>query len=280
TAAGARELASRLASPLTDVVALNARLDTVAYLADEPRLRQTLREELKATPDLARALARLALGRGGPGDLGAVRDAIHSANALAETLSGAGAALGLPQELSTIAQRLGAAPAQVADSLAAALADSLPVNPRDGSFTREGANADLDEHRRLRDGSSWRRALPTGRRSRQRAQLWPSSITNPPSPNWRSNKATCGLGSTARSCSISRTGATPWSSRPCGALTAQASSAMTASSAMKRAAPAPTSSSLPVPTWPASRPSCGRTRLSSCSRSQAPSFRREARISA
>ena len=153
TAPGARELASRLGSPLTDVVALNARLDTVAYLADGPRLRQTLREELKATPDLARALARLALGRGGPRDLGAVRDAIHSANALAENLNGAGAALGLPQELSAIAQRLGAAPAQVADSLSAALADSLPVNPRDGGFTREGANADLDEHRRLRDRS-------------------------------------------------------------------------------------------------------------------------------
>ena len=43
-----------------------------AYLADEPRLRRTLREELKGAPDLARALARLAFGRGGPRDLGAV----------------------------------------------------------------------------------------------------------------------------------------------------------------------------------------------------------------
>ena len=62
TAAGARELASRLGSPLTDPAAVNARLDAVAYLADEPRLRQGLREELKQAPDLARALARLALG--------------------------------------------------------------------------------------------------------------------------------------------------------------------------------------------------------------------------
>ena len=48
------------------------RLDAVAYLAERPRLRQKLREELKQAPDLARALARLALGRGGPRDLGAV----------------------------------------------------------------------------------------------------------------------------------------------------------------------------------------------------------------
>ena len=96
TGAGARELASRLGSPLTDAAAVNARLDAVSYLAREPRLRQTLREELKSAPDLARALARLALARGGPRDLGAVRDAIASARALATHLARA-ASLGLPR---------------------------------------------------------------------------------------------------------------------------------------------------------------------------------------
>jgi DNA mismatch repair protein MutS len=99
TAGGARELASRLGSPLTDVDVLNARLDAVAYLANEPRLRQTLREELKAAPDLARALARLALGRGGPRDLAAVKEAINSAHSLSENLNRAGAALGLRRSL-------------------------------------------------------------------------------------------------------------------------------------------------------------------------------------
>src|SRR5215475_13536108 len=61
TAAGARELASRLGSPLTDAAAINDRLEAVSYLAREPRLRQTLREELRRAPDLARALARFAL---------------------------------------------------------------------------------------------------------------------------------------------------------------------------------------------------------------------------
>ena len=152
TAAGARELASRLGSPLTDVVILNARLDATAYLADEPRLRQTLREELKAAPDLARALARLALGRGGPRDLGAVRAAIASAHALAASLSRAGSALGLPPELGSIASRLEASPARIEQALSTALAESLPVNARDGGFIREGASRDLDEQRRLRDG--------------------------------------------------------------------------------------------------------------------------------
>ena len=153
TAAGARELASRLGSPLTDVSLVNARLDAVSYLAEEPRLRQQLREALKEAPDLARALARLALARGGPRDLGAMRDAIRAGHALAAHLGRAGAGLGLPHELGGIVQRLDAAPPRVEQSLSASLAESLPVNARDGGFVRDGASADLDAQRDLRDRS-------------------------------------------------------------------------------------------------------------------------------
>ena len=153
TAAGARELASRLGSPLTDVAQVNARLDAVAYLAEEPRLRQQLREALKEAPDLARALARLSLGRGGPRDLGAVRDAIRAGHALAAHVARAGAALGLPSELAGIVARLDAAPPRVEQELSATLAESLPVNQRDGGFVRDGASADLDAQRDLRDRS-------------------------------------------------------------------------------------------------------------------------------
>ena len=153
TAAGARELASRLGSPLTDPAAVNARLDAVAYLADQPRLRQDLREELKQAPDLARALARLALGPRGPRDLGAVGAAIRAAHGLGASLAHGAGALGLPQELAGIRARLEAAPAEIEQSLAAALAETLPVNARDGGFIKDGADRDLDEHRRLRDGS-------------------------------------------------------------------------------------------------------------------------------
>jgi len=153
TPAGARELASRIASPLTDVAAVNAQLDAVSYLAGEPRLRLSLREELKQAPDLARALARMALGRGSPRDLGVVRDAILTAHALASHLARTGGALGLPIVLTFIGERLTGAPAPVEQALSAALAESLPVNVRDGGFIRQGARGDLDEQRRLRDGS-------------------------------------------------------------------------------------------------------------------------------
>ena len=44
-------------------------------------------------------------------------------------------------------------PEAVENDLAAALADELPLNKRDGGFIRDGFDRDLDEHRKLRDGS-------------------------------------------------------------------------------------------------------------------------------
>ncbi|MGA7457829.1 MAG: DNA mismatch repair protein MutS, partial [Methyloceanibacter sp.] len=58
-----------------------------------------------------------------------------------------------PQQLAEIGDRLETAPGEVEDTLAAALAETLPVNARDGGFIKDGADGDLDEHRRLRDGS-------------------------------------------------------------------------------------------------------------------------------
>ncbi|MEM7192056.1 MAG: DNA mismatch repair protein MutS, partial [Pseudomonadota bacterium] len=153
TAAGARELAGRLASPLTSVSAINARLDAVGYLSDQPALRQGLRDGLRSAPDLARALTRIAFSRGTPRDLHAVEAAIDAAHALAGKLRDAGDGLGLPTELAVIAERLAAAPGDIARSLAIALADDLPANARDGGFVRRGFSSDLDEVRALRDGS-------------------------------------------------------------------------------------------------------------------------------
>ncbi|ODR95956.1 DNA mismatch repair protein MutS [Methyloceanibacter stevinii] len=153
TAAGARDSRGASPAPSTDVALVNARLDAVGYLADEPRLRQDLRDALKAAPDLARSLSRLAFGRGTPRDLGAVGAAIGAAHALAARLLRAGDALGLPRELMGIAERLAQAPADVAASLSAALAEELPVNARDGGFVQPGYDAGLDELRALRDGS-------------------------------------------------------------------------------------------------------------------------------
>ncbi len=73
TAAGSRLLAQRLSAPLTDPKAIGRRLDSVSALVTDALARQEMREQLKAAPDLARALSRLVVGRGGPRDLAAIR---------------------------------------------------------------------------------------------------------------------------------------------------------------------------------------------------------------
>ncbi|HSC17710.1 MAG TPA: hypothetical protein VLC74_02245, partial [Rhizomicrobium sp.] len=96
TAAGARELAGRLTSPLTDAVQIGQRQDAVAALASDSELRQRLRESLRRSPDIARALARISVGRGGPRDLAAIRDGLKAARALRELLPTDDDPLGAP----------------------------------------------------------------------------------------------------------------------------------------------------------------------------------------
>jgi DNA mismatch repair protein MutS len=149
TGAGARDLAARLASPSRDPTVINARLDAIGFLIDDERLRADLRDELRAAPDLARAVSRLGFGRGGPRDLGFVRDALAAARNAARHLATATGPLGLPEELRTISERLGAAPAELTRDLTDALVDSPPHLRREGGFVRDGFRAALDEARRL-----------------------------------------------------------------------------------------------------------------------------------
>jgi len=152
TGPGARELAARLASPLRDVRAINARLDAVAFLSDEA-LREDLRRALRHAPDIAHAMSRLALQRGGPRDLGAVRDGLAAAQACAGMLRAAAGGIGLPGTLAATAGQLEACDAALQPLLARALIDDPPHLRRDGGFVRPGYSADLDAARTLRDDS-------------------------------------------------------------------------------------------------------------------------------
>lgn len=153
TASGARELAARLGSPLLSPDAINARLDAVAFLIDRQMLRSRLRDVLKRTPDIARALSRLALGRGGPRDLGALRDGLASAQMLARLMHEPLADDGAPTEITSVTDRLTANDGGLLTQLGGAMAEELPHLKRDGGFVRAGFRAELDESRQLRDDS-------------------------------------------------------------------------------------------------------------------------------
>ena len=150
TAPGSRLLAERLAAPLTDPQFISARLDAVAFFVEEPGLRKTVRACLKSAPDMTRALSRLAVGRGGPRDLAALRDGLAAAHALADVLAKRPV---IPEELADATEAVRSVDPTVIGSLADALAEALPLNRRDGGFVRSGHDRALDALRALRDES-------------------------------------------------------------------------------------------------------------------------------
>ncbi len=144
TGAGARLLASRLTAPLTDVRVIQARLDAVEYFVMSADARAKVRGFLRRTPDLERALARLALGRGGPRDLASVREAVRRAGEIRSVLVGA------PECLRVEVEQLGGHDL-IVDKLERALAEELPMLARDGNFIAKGFALQLDELVMLRD---------------------------------------------------------------------------------------------------------------------------------
>ncbi|WP_374654096.1 DNA mismatch repair protein MutS [Dongia sp.] len=151
TGAGGRLLGDWLSAPLTDVAAIQARLDVVQYLVGEDALREQLREALRRVPDLERALSRLTAGRGGPRDLAAIRDGLK-ATADFRTLIAAKNLAPVPAMLQGANADLGHH-ADLVDRLARALAEDLPLLTRDGGFIAKGYHAELDTYRSLREDS-------------------------------------------------------------------------------------------------------------------------------
>ncbi len=149
TAGGSRVLAQRLSAPLTEPNRISERLDAVAAFMGDTAVRDAVRHALNAAPDLARALARLVVGRGGPRDLAGIRDGLAIAAALAAMINSQAASA----EIAVAQAALRAPERGLADELTRALADELPFSRRDGGFVRAGYDAALDEVRALRDES-------------------------------------------------------------------------------------------------------------------------------
>ena len=152
TSAGARMLADRISRPLTDVAAINRRLDAVDWFLDAAR-RDGVRTALKGGADLARALQRLALGRGGPRDLGALRDGLRAGDRAAAKADARDAPSEVGDAIAALLLSRNAGIAALAASLDRALGAELPMLTRDGGFIAAGVDDALDAARTLRDDS-------------------------------------------------------------------------------------------------------------------------------
>jgi DNA mismatch repair protein MutS len=142
TGAGARLLAADLSAPLTDRRAIEARLDLVAHWTEDAIAREELRATLRALPDVSRALARLSAGRGGPRDLGALRDGLARAWDLRGRLDHGH----LPALLANLLPALAGHGALI-DRLNCALVAEPPVDAANGGYIAAGYDPALDDLR-------------------------------------------------------------------------------------------------------------------------------------
>ena len=129
----------------------------LGHPADRP-LRADLRSLLREAADMARALSRLALGRGGPRDLGALRAGLQAGEAVVALFVGRTTPIDpLPAEIEEALNGLALSNrpdlARFVEQLKAGIEASLPLAARDGGFVARGFRPELDELRQLRDDS-------------------------------------------------------------------------------------------------------------------------------
>ena len=146
TPMGSRWLADWLANPLTELAAINERLDAVAELVADSRLAEDLQQKLHGIYDLERLLARVTTGRASPRDLAAVGKTLSALPAIKARLAARKSGL-----LSRLEAEIDLC-AEIRAKLEKGLADDCPLASRDGGFIRGGFHADLDSLRELASG--------------------------------------------------------------------------------------------------------------------------------
>lgn len=148
TTMGARLLSHHLSAPLTNLAALQRRLECVDFFYENQPLAQALRAVLACCPDLERPLSRLIWGRGGPRDLAALNRGLTLLPDIHKIFGGHA----LPESLKITLKHLGYYE-EMTDRLTRALKDELPHLVREGGFIRPGYHPPLDELLALKEDS-------------------------------------------------------------------------------------------------------------------------------
>lgn len=150
TPMGARLLHDSILAPLTDLAAINHRLDAVEELLKDHALRRSIRDQLEACADIQRLTTRVSTAKAGPRDLCAIARTLRKLPALKAKLTGRRSAL-----LQDLEKRLELCP-DIRELLDKAIEDDPPHLAKEGGIIRAGFNAELDELRTLAtDGKNW-----------------------------------------------------------------------------------------------------------------------------
>ncbi len=145
TAMGGRLLARWLAYPLAELDAIRARQEAVAALVARPSDLDAAQEALKGMGDIERLLARVALGRCHPRDLGGLRQTLEQVPAV---LSAVARAVPRDAEAGGLLAQLAAVDPgrRVADLLSVALIDEPSADVSSPDVFRPGYDQELDRY--------------------------------------------------------------------------------------------------------------------------------------
>jgi DNA mismatch repair protein MutS len=143
TSMGSRLLRSWLLRPLVSIEPIRDRLDAVEELAFRATERAKFRDTVKAVQDLERLLARAALGTAGPRDLVGLKQSLVVLPRVRTVLSELEAPLvgSLLSEIDDLVN--------VRDDIERTLIDDPPALAREGGFTRDGRDGEIDDLRRI-----------------------------------------------------------------------------------------------------------------------------------
>jgi DNA mismatch repair protein MutS len=143
TSMAGRMLRAWLLRPLASLERIRDRLDAVEELAFQSTERGRFRETLTSVQDLERLVARAALGTAGPRDLVSLRQSVAAVPRVKLLLGAMRAPL-----LQSLLAELDELP-DVRDAIAQTLIDEPPAIAREGGFTRDGVDIELDELRTI-----------------------------------------------------------------------------------------------------------------------------------
>jgi DNA mismatch repair protein MutS len=161
SAMGGRLLRSWLLRPLVELERIRERLDGVEELAFRALQRAQVREVLASLQDLERLLGRVVLGTAGPRDFVALARSCAVIPRVREILADAAAPLlrSLCAELDDLAD--------VRQRIEHTLLEDPPALTREGGFTRDGFDAEIDELRTIsRSGRQVIADMETAERAR------------------------------------------------------------------------------------------------------------------
>ncbi len=143
TSIGSRMLRAWLLRPLASLEPIRDRLDAVEELAFRTTERGKFRDAIKAVQDLDRLVARAALGTAGPRDLVGLKQSLAAVPRSRAILGELRAPL-----VESLVSELDDLP-DVRGMIEATLISEPPALSRDGGFTRDGVDSELDELRTI-----------------------------------------------------------------------------------------------------------------------------------